>query len=70
MDELTKKGEKRCAKPGCKNEVTDDHECFGCGFFICEPCDLNHPMGPHDVIDHWSLFGGDEEPDDDEEEVT
>lgn len=65
MDDLTKKGEKRCAKPGCTNAVTADDECFGCGFFICEHCVKYNPMGHgHDVVDHWSSLGDDDDDDD------
>jgi len=39
----------------CKQEVTQDFYCYGCGEFICEECEIapfNPPCGEHSVKDH------------------
>lgn len=67
MDELTKKGEKACAFPGCKKPVSDDDECFGCGYYICEDHSDVDVYGQHDPVDHWTESDEGDEDDGDEE---
>lgn len=50
---LTKKGERACAYPGCARPVTDEDDCSGCGYFVCEVhCVNSGVMGRHDVTEH------------------
>jgi hypothetical protein len=37
-----------CEKPG----LGEEQRCFGCGYLICEDCDVYGPMGKHYVIEH------------------
>lgn len=37
-----------CETPG----VTEDNFCHGCGYHICEACDLGNPVGIHLVVAH------------------
>lgn len=66
MGKLTEKGERACAYPDCTNEVDDDHECFGCGYFVCDEHEKHNPMGKHEPVEHW-LGEEDDEGFDDED---
>jgi len=38
-----------CLKPG----LTEEDRCYGCGYTICEDCNVNAGlMGPHLVAEH------------------
>jgi hypothetical protein len=37
-----------CKKPG----LTEESRCMGCGYLICEDCDVNSPWGSHLVVEH------------------
>lgn len=37
----------------CKKDVSEDDRCFGCGYLVCESCNINYDlMGPHLVVQH------------------
>lgn len=37
----------------CSEPCDDDDYCSGCGYFICQNCNLNRTLlNMHDVLDH------------------
>ena len=36
----------------CGKRVGEEGYCFGCGAWICDECNIGHPVGDHTVEDH------------------
>ena len=43
----------KCDVPRCKKRVTASWFCHGCQRYVCEKCDINHVIGPHEFKDHY-----------------
>lgn len=55
--------EKKCAREGCENEVSEDNYCHGCNDYICEEHTINFSLiGHHVPEDHWDVCEGCGEP--------
>lgn len=37
-----------CTRPG----LDEEQRCFGCGYLVCEDCDITQPEGLHFVVEH------------------
>ena len=37
-----------CKRPG----LDEDDRCRGCGYLVCEECDVSSPWGQHLVVEH------------------
>jgi hypothetical protein len=45
-----------CKEPG----QDEDQRCHGCGYLVCDDCDVSSPMGPHLVVDHEAMADDDD----------